>query len=50
MAHTHNERAPSMHFEQTGQHHASHNLHEKRYIISRGKWTGYTNASIARHR
>nr|POE77188.1 hypothetical protein CFP56_33142 [Quercus suber] len=29
MAHTRNERAPSVHSEHTGQHHASHNSHDK---------------------
>ena len=29
MGHTYNERAPSVHFEHTGQHHASHNSHDE---------------------
>ena len=29
MAHTYNERAPSVHSEHTGQHHASHNSHDE---------------------
>ena len=29
MGHTYNERAPSVHSEHTGQHHASHNSHDE---------------------
>ena len=29
MAHTHSERVPSVHSKQTGQHEASHNLHDE---------------------